>query len=143
VRGLEAGVAYRAVVRFRWHDKNGKVIRRATRRSGECVQDGDLPNLELLSVTVSRGQTPGTARYAIDVGNTGDGPAEFFTIALFVTSAGQEAEVDSREIERIDPGETETINFNGPACSSFRAVVDRGHSVPETIEDDNVLKSRC
>ena len=143
VRGLEAGVAYRAVVKFRWLDKDGKVIRRATRRSGDCVQDGDLPNLELLSVRVSPGTTPGTARYAIDVGNTGDGPAEFFVITLFVTSAGQEAEVDSREIERIDAGETETIKFTGPVCSRFRAVVDHGHSVPETIEDDNVLKSRC
>jgi hypothetical protein len=143
VRGLDAGLSYQAVVKFRWYDEHGHVIQRAKRRSGKCVQDRGLSNLELLSVRVSPGRTPGTARYSIDVGNTGDGPAESFAITLFVTSAGQEAEVDSRDVDRLDPGDTETIRFTGPACSSFRAVVDRGNAVPETIEDDNVLKSRC
>jgi hypothetical protein len=140
VRGLDAGVAYRAVVKFRWYDANGKLIKRAKRRSRACKPSGELPNLELLSVKVSPGKTPGTARYSINIGNTGEGPAEFFVVSLFVNN---DAEVDSRTIERMEAGETETIKFNGPACFKLRAVVDRERSVPETIEDDNVLSARC
>jgi hypothetical protein len=38
VRGLRAGVEYRARVRFRWYDADGSVLRRASRLTPVCRQ---------------------------------------------------------------------------------------------------------
>jgi hypothetical protein len=139
VKKLKRGSSYRMRVKFRWYDADGKVIKRATRESSACVQDGARPNLMVSSVSVLPGPAPGTAIYAVSVENTGHGVAEVFSVAMFVDGAL----ADSRTIDRLAPGESATVYLNGPTCSRFRAVADREQVVAETNEDDNALASRC
>jgi hypothetical protein len=139
VKGLSSGVTYRARVYFRWLSATGKVIREEQRESGTCVQDGDLPNLVLGSVKAGRGTVEGTAVYVVQVGNTGEGNAESLTVSLFADGA----HIDTRTIDGLKSGEFTTVRFTGPHCRRLRAVVDRGATVPETVEEDNDLRARC
>jgi hypothetical protein len=139
VKGLSSGVTYRARVYFRWLSAGGKVIREEQRESGACVQDGDLPNLVLGSVKSGRGTVEGTAVYVLQVGNTGQGDAESLTVSLFADGA----HIDTRTIDVLKSGAFTTVRFTGPYCRRLRAVVDRGATVPETVEEDNELRARC
>jgi hypothetical protein len=139
IKGLAPGVTYRSVVSYRWYDAKGRIIERAERRSGTCVQDGDLPNLVLASVKSARGGVEGTGVYTVSVGNTGHGDVEAFTVSLIADGA----HIDTRTIDGLKAGEFTTVRFTGPYCRRLRAVVDRGQDIPETVEDDNGLKARC
>jgi CARDB len=139
VRKLEPGSSYRMRVKFRWLDSSGNVIKRATHQSGSCVQDGARPNLVVSALSAFPGPAAGTAIYAVSIANRGDGPAEAFNLALFVDGGL----ADSRAIDRLEPGETATIDLNGPACKRVSAVVDVAETVAETAEDDNTLTSSC
>jgi hypothetical protein len=139
VKRMEPGSSYRVRVKFRWLDSSGKVIKRATRQSAACAQDGPRPNLTVWGVSSFPGPTPGTAIYGVSVGNPGEGAAEAFTVALFVDGAL----ADARTIEGLEPGERATIDLNGPACKRMRAIVDSDGTVAETDEDDNALVSSC
>jgi len=138
VKGLTSGVSYRSVVRFRWLDSKGKVIKKAERESGNCVQDGELPNLVLTSVNTSPGAN-GTALYTVGVTNRGQGDAKSFEVGLIVD--GNVA--DARQVDGLKAGETTTVKLTGPLCHRLRAVADRNGTVTETVEDDNELRSRC
>jgi len=138
VRGLAAGVTYRSIVYFRWYDAKGRVIRRAERLSGTCVQDGKLPNL-VMSTVKSSGGAQGTGVYTITVANTGAGDAKSFGVALILDGAL----VDSRTVDLLKSGESTTLKLTGPLCRRLRAVVDRGDFVSETVEEDNELRARC
>ena len=139
VKGLSSGVTYRARVTFRWLNSAGKVIKTDERESGTCVQDGDLPNLVLGSVKAGSGSVDGTAVYVVQVGNTGAGDAEGLTVSLFADGA----HIDTRTIDGLKAGDFTTVKFTGPRCNKLRAVVDRGQTVPETVEEDNELRARC
>jgi CARDB len=139
VKELHAGASYRTLVKFRWYDAKGHVIKRAHRVSAACVQDGKLPNLIVSAVKISPGTSPKTAVYSVSIGNTGAGSASNFSLTLIVDGAI----ADSRQIGELDAGESATINLNGPTCHRLRAVVDREQAVPETNEDDNSFGERC
>jgi hypothetical protein len=139
IKQLGPGASYRVLVRFRWYDSQGRVIRRAKRVSGACVQDGELPNLVVTKVRIARGTTAGNRVYRVTFANTGKGSAENFSVALILDGAL----ADSRTIVRLDPGQEGTIELNGPPCHRLRAVVDRENAVHETNEDDNSLRSTC
>lgn len=139
IKGLAPGVTYRSVVSYRWYDVKGRIIERAERRSGTCVQRGDLPNLVLAAVKSARGEIEGTGVYTVSVGNTAQGDAGPFTVSLIADGA----HIDTRTVDGLKAGEFTTVRFTGPFCRRLRAVVDRGADVPETVEDDNELKARC
>jgi CARDB protein len=140
VKRLKPGSSYSMRVKFRWYDANGDVIKRSTRSSPACVQEPrPRPNLMLSAVSVLPGSAPGTAIYGVSVDNTGKAAAEGFSIAVFVDGAL----ADSRTIDRLEPGQTATIDLNGPTCHTLRAVADREHAVAETNEDDNALVTSC
>jgi hypothetical protein len=139
VNGLQVGALYRSAVHFRWLDASGRVIRRAKLTSGSCAENGDLPNLTVTAVKIAPGTTPGTAVYSVAVGNTGEGVARNFSVALIVDGALS----DSTTVDQLDAGETKTVKLTGPVCHRLRAVVDRENVVPETVEEDNSLRSRC
>jgi archaellum component FlaF (FlaF/FlaG flagellin family) len=140
VAGLESGGVYAVQVQFRWINARGNVIRSVKRTSDTCRQQGELPNLSITRVVARAGASSGTEVYAVDMTNSGQGPAHFAGIALFVDGAG----VDGQTVDLVKPGETVTIRFTGPTCKrSLRMVADKGNTVAETNEDDNVLRSRC
>jgi hypothetical protein len=140
VTGLQAGGAYAAIVEYRWVNANGKTIKTARRTSGECRQDGELPNLAVTRVAARTGDAAGTLVYSVDVTNLGRAEARNVVVDLFVDDAG----ADASTLDSIKPGATVTVRMSGPVCESrLKAVVDRQDAIHETTEDDNVLRSRC
>jgi hypothetical protein len=140
VAGLGVGGQYSALVRYRWYDAKGRLIRTARHTSKECLVAGDLPNLRLVDVRGVAAATPGTETYSVDVTNTGRVAAGGTRVHLFVDGIA----ADSETIDGLAPGETKTVRMNGPACTArIRAVVDRDDDVRETTEADNTLRSSC
>lgn len=139
VKGLSTGVTYNVRVQFRWFDSKGKVVRKSTRESGTCVQDGALPNLVLGSLRFAPGETVKTASYSVSVGNTGQGDAKNVPVTLIADGRL----LDTQTVSELKAGEFKTVKFNGPHCLKLRAIVDRLLAVPETVEEDNELRIRC
>ena len=139
IKGLSSGVTYSSSVEFRWLGAKGKVLRKLERRSGTCVQDGDLPNLVLGAVRFAPGATPKTAVYTVSVGNTGQGVAKNVPVSLIADGKL----IDTQTISELKAGEYKSVKFNGPHCSRLRAIADPEFVVPETVEEDNQLRARC
>jgi hypothetical protein len=140
VAGLDAGGRYAVQVQFRWSDAHGRVIRSVKRTSGECRQEGELPNLSVTRVAGRQGDSFGTELYSVDLTNSGLGEARLVPVDLYIDSAI----ADSARVDLVKPGETVTVRFTGPACKrGLKMVADLGDSLRETNEDDNVLRSRC
>ena len=139
VAGLQTGGSYLVSVRYRWLDARGKVLREDTRKSGECRQRGDLPNLAIGGVKARRGNL-GTQIYSVLVVNTGRAEARNLATEVFIDGAAP----DEQDIASLAPGESRTLRFTGPACRHrIRAVVDPHDVIHETNDDDNVVAARC
>src|SRR3954454_17903785 len=140
VAGLDAGGVYAVQVQFRWLDARRHVIRSVKRTSDSCRQQGELPNLSISRIAARAGESSGTELYSVDVTNTGEGPARFVPVDIFVDGAG----LDAATVDLVKPGETVTVRFTGPVCKrAVRAIADKDGTVRETNEDDNVLRSTC
>jgi hypothetical protein len=140
VTGLESGHSYGAKVHFRWIGRHGHRLAWAKRASGDCRQDGGLPNLAFRRITARRGPSPGTEFYSLDIVNRGNAEARSVEVDLIVDSR----EADSGEIEAIKPGEDASVEVTGPVCEArIRAVVDPHDAITETTEDDNTRSQRC
>jgi archaellum component FlaF (FlaF/FlaG flagellin family) len=138
IKRLQQGTSYKVVVRFRWYDANGEIIKRAKRTSHECVQTGDLPNLIVAGVTYDPAEI-GTWHYGVTVKNKGKSGAEDFVVTLIVDGAV----VDERTVETLGAGESTTVELNGPPCFHLRAIADSENTVTERHEDDNSFSSTC
>jgi hypothetical protein len=136
VKKLAQGTSYRMIVRYRWYDANGEVIKRAKRTSDECVQHGDLPNLIVPAIAIP---SEGTPNYIVTVKNKGKSVAENFTVTLIIDGAL----VDERTIEWLDAGDKVFVEFNGPPCLHVSAVADADETVIERNEKDNSFSSAC
>jgi hypothetical protein len=138
VVGLRSGRAYRMLVRFRWYNARGELIRRERRRSDVCGEP--QPNLQIESVEAWPGPTKDTAVYAVTVLNAG----RFDARKVVVSFAIDGAEVDTKEVDFLLAGESAELRFTGPLCRrSFRAVADPRNTVGETREDDNIRDGTC
>ena len=141
VRGLRQGAAYRAVVHFRWLDKQGRQIASARRRSGECRQDEGLPNLRVAAIDVRSGDVEETATYRVKIVNRGDAPARGVGVLLRVDG---EVVDEAEMIEELKPGESRRVTFSGPVCRErMRVVVDPKDLIAETREKDNARAPTC
>ncbi len=139
VAGLQTGGSYLVSVRYRWLDVRGKVLREDTRKSGECRQRGDLPNLAIGGVKARRASL-GTQIYSVEVANSGRAEARNLATEVFIDGAAP----DEQDVASLAPGESRTLRFTGPPCRRrFRAVVDPHDTIHETNDDDNVVAVRC
>jgi CARDB protein len=136
VKKLAKGTSYQMVVRFRWYDADGDAIKSTRRKSDECVQRGDLPNLIIPAVAITSESTP---TYIVTVKNKGQAVAENFTVTLTIDGAL----VDERTIERLEAGEKVYVEFNGPPCLHVEALADSEDAVVERNEKDNSFSSDC
>src|SRR5262245_16485884 len=82
VGGLVPGNAYRAVVRFRWRNPRGKVVRGAKRVTARCVLPDQRPDIQLRNPDVVRGNGAEDWTYRVSVVNTGNAAAGGFEVAL-------------------------------------------------------------
>jgi archaellum component FlaF (FlaF/FlaG flagellin family) len=141
IGALRQGAVYRAAVRYRWRDAEGRLIRTERRRSSLCDQDGALPNLRVQSIKTRTGEVEKTAVYRVTIVN--DGSAQARNVGVLLRVDGEivdEAEV----IDVLEPKESRIVTFNGPECHQrLRVVVDPKQLISESHERDNVLSPSC
>ncbi|HEV2723763.1 MAG TPA: CARDB domain-containing protein [Thermoleophilaceae bacterium] len=142
VLALAEGAAYRTVVAFRWYGREGKLIRRAKRRSGPCTQPGPLANLRVRRIGDGSplADAPGAYRYAVYVVNNGRVRADGFSVSVSVDGGA----ADTQVVSLLQPGEVRRVFFSGPPCQgTVTAVADSKDTVREAFEKDNSLTSPC
>jgi hypothetical protein len=135
IQNLTAPAAYRTVVRFRWLDEDGDVLRSSRGTSARCRQPDMRPDLEAARVEVSAGPDADTRRYRVIVRNTGRSAAGPFDVALGDAVAS---------VTDLAAGAQQAVTLVGPVCTPETVVtVDPGEAVDERDEDDNVLAAAC
>jgi hypothetical protein len=135
IQNLTAPASYRTIVRFRWLDADGAVLRGARVRSSACRQPDLRPDLVPLQVEVTPGPDADTARYRVVVRNAGRTAAGAFDVAVGDTLV---------RVDRLEARRRGTITFTGPACTpELPVIVDPAGAVAERDEDDNVLVPVC
>jgi CARDB len=142
VQGLAAPGTYVAVVRFRWYDAQGHVVRSARRRTAECRQPDQRADLRVGAVVATRGPVPGSARYRVVVRNDGPGAAGPFDVVVTPNGTPQPAQ----RLGGLAPGARVPVVVIGPRCapgSTLRVVVDAGAEVAEVEESDDVVDQVC
>ncbi len=141
VVALQKGTSYRAAVQFRWLAQDGSTARRELGKSPVCRQPGKLANLKIRdSVSAMPGPTEETLRYAVVVANTGSATATDVEVRLLVDGA----EIDTRTLRRLKPGERRVVRFVGPKCvGEVRALADPNLRVRESNERDNLIRTPC
>jgi len=136
IDSLQVPAAYRVLVRFRWENAGGEVVRSVDRRSAVCQQPDLRPDLvpEELTAVV---QAPGLAVYTIRVLNAGRAAATAFTVRIGDKSV---------EIARLAPGQRRSVLVLAPSCAAGTLVsarVDADKRVEEADERANVLRRAC
>jgi hypothetical protein len=138
---LLAPAAYRAVVRFRWYDANGKLQRHTRRTSRTCVQPDPRPDLTVGRVTASDAGG-GRLRYVIRVNNEGRSDAAAFDTVLTVNGAGQPAV----NVAGLPKGGTARVVVVAPRCatgSNIQVALDPADVIDEIHERNNVVSRSC
>ena len=142
VGGLLAPAAYKAVVRFRWYDADGRLQRAARRVTALCRQQDPRADLQAGAVAAEPGAKPGLATYTFPVTNAGKGPAGPFDVVLTVNGVPQPA----HRLGGLDPGERQLVTIAGPQCrpgSTVRIALDARSEVEETDEANDVVDAPC
>jgi CARDB len=142
VEGLAAPGSYRAVVRFRWYDARGTVVRSARRTTRTCREPDARPDLRVADVAARHGPGPDTARYRLAVLNEGLGDADAFDVVVTPNGAPQPAE----RVDGLGAGDLATVTVIGPRCaagSTLRVVVDARAEIAERDEADDVTDVAC
>ena len=124
---------YRALVRFRWLDEDGKTVARARARSRGCWQPDHRPNLKPRELLFEAG-----GRYLVQVANTGRSASGAFDLSL--------TGLAPILIGDLQPGEARWIEAVGPECqpgTRVTATADPLDLVDERNETDNALSARC
>jgi hypothetical protein len=135
IQNLTAPASYRTIVRFRWLDADGLVLRSTRVTSAQCRQPDMRADLVPLRLEVAPGPDADTYRYRAVVRNGGRTEAGPFDVAF-----GDATE----HVEGLAPGEQQTVTFTGPACAAETLLtVDPDDLVDERDEDDNVLVPAC
>ena len=133
IEALEGPARYRAQVRFRWLDEEGKVIARDRAWSRSCRQPDHRPNLKLTALQ------PLGRRYLVTVANTGRSASGEFALELTVDGVAMSVPVAS-----LDPGQTRQIELQHAACTgTASAFADPLDFVDERSERDNARAITC
>ena len=142
VTNLTAPSAYRTIVRFRWLDADGDVVKSARVTSARCRQPDLRPDLEPRRVDVLATTDPDTRRYAVAVRNAGRTDALPFAATLRI-GADEPLPV---AVLGLPAGIQRIVTFTAPPCtagSQLTVTLDPGEAVDERDEDDNVLVTPC
>jgi hypothetical protein len=141
VERLKEGARYRAVVRFRWLDRRGRVQRSARRTTAVCSQPFQRPNLAVEAVAIAPGPDAATYRYLVTVVNGGRTAASPSRLGL-VTDAGDAV----REVPALPPGGRTTVELVQRRCtegSRLQVTLDLDRAVGESDEGDNASSWPC
>ena len=136
VEQLVAPATYRAVVRFRWFDADGDLIRSARRTSAPCRQHEPRADLEVGAVSAAP-----DGRYLVEVRNRGRTDTGPFSIALGIGGL-----VTSAPVGGLAAGEQRTVAVEGRRCGPgevVRVALDTAHEVDEADELDDAVARPC
>jgi hypothetical protein len=140
VKGLRLGASYRALIRFRWYDADGDLIRAGRRRSRVCAQRPPRPNLRIVGIGARRESVGDGIRYRVRVLNAGALAAPAARVALSVDGEAFAAATTPA----LAPGEARTVSSAGPPCErGVRATVDPRNAIRESVETDNTRGGAC
>jgi CARDB len=135
IQNLTAPASYRTIVRFRWLDEDGLVLRSTRATSSACRQPDMRPDLEPVRVETAPGPDADTRTYRVTVRNGGRTAAGAFDVAL-----GDAVQ----RVTALAAGAQQVVTFTGPPCTAdTRLTVDPADAVDERDEDDNVLVAPC
>lgn len=143
VEQLAAPSAYRVLVRFRWYDARGRVVRRRERTSAGCRQPDLRPDLRVARLLIGAARPDGSALYTVTVRNAGRSAVSApFTTGLSIDGVAQPVEA----LGGLDVNGTATVVFVGPRCAAGAAVIavaDADATVDEVDEYDNTERRSC
>jgi hypothetical protein len=137
VDGLLVPASYRAVVRFRWEDTRGRLLRGDRRRTGACDQPDLRANLVAGPLTGIFDARPGLAIYTLSVRNTGRTAAGRFSVRVGAATA---------EVDGLEAQTQRTVLVIAPIClagTTTIAELDPFRQVDESRERGNVVRRRC
>lgn len=143
VDGLTAPARYRAVVRFRWYDADGRTQRTLKRTSPSCRQPDQRPNLRLLALRATPGPIAWTTTYLLTVVNSGRGSAAAFEVTAGPDDGGSQASVT---VGGMAAREARVLEITGRPCvpgTKVRIRLDSGADVDESSETDNDVRRDC
>jgi hypothetical protein len=109
VEALLAPAAYRVILKFRWLDADGAVLRTANATSRSCRQPDPRADLRVVSLDLAPGPDQ---RYDITLRNAGRSDAASSVVRL----ALPDGTVLSAGVPPIAPGGRENVFVSGPAC---------------------------
>jgi hypothetical protein len=137
VQQLVAPGEYRAVIRFRWRDARGRVMRHESATTKVCRQPDPRPDLEVVALKTG-------ARYVATIRNTGRGASGPFSVAF--TRNGEPLGLVA-VADGLRPGaQTSAVLSTAAACAAgelIAAQADPLDEVDEADEDGNVLSQTC
>jgi hypothetical protein len=139
---LTAPAAYRTIVRFRWLDADGAIVKSARDTSPACRQPDMRPDLEARRIDVLTGTSPDTRRYAVTLRNTGRSDADLFGVTLRV---GDE-ELGTLPVLGLEAGTPAVVTFTGAPCAPgapLLVTLDPAETVDERDESDNAFAATC
>lgn len=142
VGGLLGGYSYRSVVRFRWRDPAGKIVRSARKVTSSCTQPDTSPDLVIGDPSIAPGPTADVVVYRAVVKNTGLGSSAAFDVVLAVNGVAQPAQ----RLGTLAPKQTAQVSFQAPRCQAgtiVRFTVDAKAEITELSETNNALERRC
>lgn len=141
VERLKEAARYRAVVRFRWLDAQGRIQRQTRRTTPVCEQPSQRANLVIEAVSIGPGPDAASSRYVVTVANSGLTPAGAFTLGV----ATEEREL-LRDVPGLAAGGRTTVEVVGPRCgdgSPVDVTLDVKGVVEESSERDNASMTAC
>lgn len=139
---LTAPAAYRTIVRFRWLDADGEILKTTRVTSAACRQPDMRPDLVVRRIEVLPGWDAATRRYAVVVRNAGRSAADPFTVTLRVG----DGELGTTAVLGLGPATSRVVSFVGPACAPgapLLVTLDTGETVDERDETDNAFAAAC
>ena len=142
VSGLQGGYSYRSVVRFRWRNDAGKIVRSGRKVTVACKQPDTAPDIGVREPSIVPGPRSDVVLYKATVSNTGAGTAAPFDVVLAVNGVAQPAQ----RIGPLAPGATAPVTFQAPRCEAgtiVRFTVDAKAEIAESNETNNALERRC
>jgi hypothetical protein len=136
VDGLPVPASYRAVVRFRWNDADGSVVRSERRVTKPCSQPDVRPDLTAGALQAVLDARPALAVYTLVVRNEGRSTAGPFSVRV----AGGSADVAG-----LAAGAQVSVVVVAPIClpgTTVSVKLDSDHGVDE-IDEHNLTRRMC
>ena len=140
---LPAPAAFRALVRYRWLSRRGRVIRRAERVTKACVETAPEPDLFIAQITHAAGSPARTNElYNVVVRNSGPGTAGPFEVAFSVGATP----LADQQVTGLAPHSNATVQFSGPRCAAgntITAQVDPADAISEPADPSRKVTLTC